>query len=74
MNSYIANISPKKVAGSGIGHMGNDRQITIITGSLQDAFSIAKTKCAGGEYVTGVYVNAEDVVIDYSQIQQGQQI
>lgn len=74
MNSYTAIIVPKKVAGAGIGHMGNDRQITIITGTLQDAFSIAKTKCAGGEHVTSVYLNAEDVVVDYSQIQQGQQI
>lgn len=68
MNSYSVNISPKTVQGSGIGHMGSDRTITIVTDTLQSAISIAKTKCNSNEHVTSVYLNAEDVVIDYSQI------
>jgi hypothetical protein len=74
MNIYSVQIGPKSVPGSGIGHMGGDRTIYIVTGSIQDAMSIAKTKLNHNEQVTSIYQVAEDAVIDYSVIQQGQQI
>lgn len=74
MNVYSVQIEPKSLAGSGIGHMGSTRTITIVTGTLQDAMSIAKTKCGSAEQVTSIYQTAVDAIIDYSQIQQGQQI
>lgn len=73
MNSYRVSIDPKPIAGSGIGHaIGCGRQITIVTGTVQDALSIARGKINSNEEITGVYAESYDVIIDHSQV-QGQQ-
>ena len=71
MNIYQVNIETKGVAGTGLGgavgsHGG--RSITVVTGTLQEAMSIARTKITDKEYVQGVWETAKDAVVDYSQV------
>lgn len=71
MNVYQVTIEQKAVAGAGyssgpVNYGG--RSITIVTGTLQEAMSIAKTKITDKEYVQGVWETAKDVVVDYSQV------
>ena len=72
MNVYQVNIEQKAVAGTGLsaGSIGSygGRSITIVTGTLQEAMSIARTKITDKEYVQGVWETAKDVVVDYSQV------
>lgn len=63
-NSYNAQLGQP---GGGIVY-GNSRSITIITDTLQSAFSIARTRCLVNEQVLSVAVNDIDVVIDYSAV------
>ena len=72
MNVYQVNIEQKAVAGTGyssgpVGSYGG-RTITVVTGTLQEAMSIAKTKITDKEYVQGVWETAKDAVVDYSQV------
>ena len=68
MNVYTITITPKAMAGAGIGHLGNDRQITIVTDSLQDAMSIARGRITDKEEIAGVWTTSTDVIVDYSQV------
>lgn len=71
MNVYQVNIEPKAVQGAGYtsGPIPySSRTITIVTGTLQEAMSIAKTKITDKEYVQGVWETAKDVIVDYSQV------
>lgn len=68
MNVYQVNIEPKGISGSGIGHLGSGRTISIVTGTLQEAISIARTKITDKEEVQGIWETAKDVVVDYSQV------
>ena len=73
MNVYQVNIEQKAVAGAGyssgpVGSYGG-RTITIVTGTLQEAMGIARTKCSDKERVQGVWETAKDVIVDYSTIQ-----
>ena len=71
MNVYNVTIEPKAVQGAGIGHFGSGRSITIITGTLQEALGIARTKINGNEEIAGIYTTATDVIVDYSHIVSG---
>lgn len=70
MNVYQVSVQPKAVSGAGIQpHIGGSgRTFQIVTGTLQDAMSIARTKITDKEEITGVYVTGQDVVVDYSQV------
>lgn len=77
MNVYQVNIEQKAVGGSGltsgpVGPYGGGRTIHVVTGTLQEAMSIARTKITDKEYIQGVWETAKDVVVDYSQQQSGQ--
>lgn len=71
MNVYHVTIEPKPVSGAGIGPYGNGRTLSIVTSSLQEAMSIARGKISGNEEIAGIYTSATDVIVDYSQITQG---
>jgi len=71
MNIYQVNIETKGVAGTGLGGVAGSyggRSITVVTGTLQEAMSIARTKITDKEYVQGVWETAKDAVVDYSQV------
>lgn len=68
MNVYTITVTPKAIPGSGIGHIGNDRQITIVTGTLQEAMGIARGKITDKEEIAGIWTNSTDVIVDYSQV------
>jgi hypothetical protein len=68
MNVYNVTIEPKAVQGAGIGHFGSSRTLTIVTGTLQEALGIARSKITDKEEVAGIYTTATDVVVDYSQV------
>lgn len=72
MNVYQVNIEPKAVAGTRLsaGAIGSysGRSITVVTGTLQEAMSIARTKITDKEYVQGIWETAKDAVVDYSQV------
>lgn len=68
MNVYNVTVEPKAVAGAGIGYIGSSRSITIVTGSLQEAMSIARGKITDKEEIVGVYTTASDVIVDYSNV------
>jgi len=68
MNVYHVTIEPKAIAGAGIGYAGSGRTLTIVTGTLQEAMSIARTKLASNEDIAGIYTQSVDVLVDYSQV------
>lgn len=68
MNVYNVSIEPKVLQGSGIGHTGSGRNLTIVTETLQDALNIARTKLSASEEITGTYTVANDAIIDYSKV------
>lgn len=68
MNVYNVTVEPKPVVGSGIGHFGGGRSMTIVTGTLQEALGIARSKITDKEEIAGIYTTATDVIVDYSQV------
>lgn len=70
MNVYQISVGPKQQHGAagGMGSFGSDRVFSVVTGTLQEAMSIARTKISDKEEITGIYVQAQDVVVDYSQV------
>jgi hypothetical protein len=69
MNVYQVNVEPKAVQGAGIGGApGYGRTFTVVTGTLQDAMSIARGHVGDKEQITGIYVTSSDVIVDYSQV------
>lgn len=70
MNVYQVNIETKAVGGTGLssGPYSSSRTIHVVTGTLQEAMSIARTKITDKEYIQGVWETAKDVVVDYSQV------
>jgi hypothetical protein len=52
---------------------GSGRSLTIVTDTLQNAVSIAKSKCVSNEEVTSVDQEACDVIIDHAAIGTQQQ-
>lgn len=77
MNSYQVSVRLKVVPGmgyasTGLGNSGGERYINIITTTVQEAMSIARGKISDKEEIYGIYLQAEDVVVDYSHQQAGQ--
>lgn len=74
MNVYQITIQPKAVPGMGYssGPSCSQRSISIVTTSLQEAMSLARGKLAANEEIAGIYLQAEDVVVDYSTVINGQ--
>lgn len=68
MNVYSISIRAKPIAGAGIGYVGGDRAIVVVTGSLLEAMSIARGKITDKEEIIGIYESYVDVVVDYSQV------
>lgn len=68
MNVYTVTIVPKGTQGAGLGYLGNERQLTIVTGTLQEAMGIARSKCTDKEEIQGIYCNSNDVIVDYSHV------
>lgn len=68
MNTYTVYIGPKPVSGSSpVGPISvGERSLTIVTGTMQDAMSIARTKTTHNEEITSIYTTATDVIVDYS--------
>jgi hypothetical protein len=50
----------------------NGRYLTIITDSLQNALSIAKSKCTNHEEVTSVSLEECDLIIDHAAVGSAQ--
>lgn len=69
MNMYSASIRDIPVNSSVYGAgPSNNRCINILTNSMQSAMSIARAKCTSKEEVVSIYLQSEDVIIDYTQI------
>lgn len=68
MNVYQVSVEPKPVAGAGLGGVGCGRTFTVVTGTLQDAMSIARGHVGDKEQITGIYVTSSDVIVDYSTV------
>lgn len=68
MNVYNVSIRPKPITGAGIGYVGNERSIAIVTGTMQEALGIARTKITDKEEIVGIYESYTNAVVDYSQV------
>lgn len=68
MNVYQVNVEPKPVQGTGLGNIGCGRTFTVVTDTMQEAMSIARTKVTGNEEITGIYELSKDAVVDYSKV------
>lgn len=71
MNVYQISVEPKPVQGSGLGNVGCGRTFAVVTDTMQNAMSIARGKITGNEEITGIYITANDAIVDYSQVSQG---
>lgn len=70
MNVYTVTVVPKPSNNSGIGYYGSERLVVIVTDTLQDAMSIARSRIANTEEIAGIYTSHTDVIVDYSKTAQ----